>query len=679
MYTPLKVFCYQSIIDSVKGLVQQPRMMQLLNHWKTRNIPSGVMCDIYDGAVWRSLINDQNVLTLAFLLNVDWFQPYKHVAYSVGAIYLTILNLPRQLRYRRENTLVVGIIPGPQEPKLHMNSYLEPLVEELLKLWKGIEMQTAQDICEVKAMLICAACDIPASRKLGGFLGHAAEKGCSRCLKSFPTERFGDKRDYSGFDRSQWPERLVDDHRKYGMCWKHVITLSKRREIEQVHGVRYTELLRLPYLDTVRFTVVDPIHNILLGSAKLLVTLWKDSGILSAGNFDTIQSTIDRFTVPAHIGRIPHKIGSQFSSFTADQWKNWTLIYSIIVLKSILPEQEYRCWCIFVDACHLLCSRAITLDGIMKLDTLLIRFCQEFEHIYGALACTPNLHLHGHMKECIIDFGPASSFWAFPFERLNGILGAVPTNHRDIETQLMRKFSTNQQILQSLESSHDETIEKLLYPFFMLKGSLKHQELPELPLLTEPSVSNFVNNSQSYKLIPPITEGYLNPDEYAAIEQLMKDILGIAYQRTLLLYQYSSAAYIGGELYGALNSLHSNSAMLYARNGNSNCSCALPGVTIKFLKVNIILNVPNHDDKTVEMYLSGLNWLQEHPEKNWFPSPVEVWRKMNLPTFHNQPSSFIPMSNIICRCVYIEESIKFSRVLDEIVTVVVPLSNFYGL
>ena len=38
--------------------------------------------------------------------------------------------------------ILVGISPGPREPSLHMNSYLEPVVRELLQLWKGIEMVT---------------------------------------------------------------------------------------------------------------------------------------------------------------------------------------------------------------------------------------------------------------------------------------------------------------------------------------------------------------------------------------------------------------------------------------------------------------------------------------------------------------------------------------------------------
>lgn len=36
------------------------------------------------------------------MLNVDWFQPFKHTNYSVGAIYVTILNLPRAERFLKK-------------------------------------------------------------------------------------------------------------------------------------------------------------------------------------------------------------------------------------------------------------------------------------------------------------------------------------------------------------------------------------------------------------------------------------------------------------------------------------------------------------------------------------------------------------------------------------------------
>ena len=65
---------------------------------------------------------------IAFMLNIDWFQPYTHTVYSVGVV---IMNLPRTVRFKRQNVIVVGII-GPTEPDHdELNNYLEPLVTEL--------------------------------------------------------------------------------------------------------------------------------------------------------------------------------------------------------------------------------------------------------------------------------------------------------------------------------------------------------------------------------------------------------------------------------------------------------------------------------------------------------------------------------------------------------------------
>ena len=123
------------------------------------------------------------------------------------------------------------------------------------------------------------------------------------------------------------------------------------------------------------FSVVDPMHNILLGTVKLMISIWKEKTLLSARDFGSIQAQVDCFVTRPDVGRIPHKILSGFSSFTADQLKNWALIYSIIVLK---PESDYNCWYVFVQACMLISSRAISQANILHLNDILISFvwCQ---------------------------------------------------------------------------------------------------------------------------------------------------------------------------------------------------------------------------------------------------------------------------------------------------------------
>lgn len=91
-------------------------------------------------------------------------------------------------------------------------------------------------------------------------------------------------------------------------------------------------------------------------------------------------------------------------------------------------------------------------------------------------------HLHCHLQESLLDFGPASSFWSFPFEGLNGVLRSVQTNHQCIEIQLMRNFCSNQHVLQTFENSSDDVLKQLFSPVLSSVGTLEYEELPELPL-----------------------------------------------------------------------------------------------------------------------------------------------------------------------------------------------------
>lgn len=122
------------------------------------------------------------------MLNVDWFQPFKHTNYSVGAIYLSVLNLPREERFKRENIMLIGIIPDmKKEPPT--NTFLQPLVDELNDAWhNGFHIKSRKSKNQTKKFrlaLLCVGCDVPASRKLCGFYGHMANLGCNKCEKSF--------------------------------------------------------------------------------------------------------------------------------------------------------------------------------------------------------------------------------------------------------------------------------------------------------------------------------------------------------------------------------------------------------------------------------------------------------------------------------------------------------------
>lgn len=79
------------------------------------------------------------------------------------------------------------------------------------------------------------------------------------------------------------------------------------------------------------------------------------------------------------------------------------IVFSLFSLKGIFPEEHYKCWQVFANACYLQCRRSISKEQVCVGDTLLKAFCNSFLQSYD---CTMNMHLHLHLSECVHDYGP---------------------------------------------------------------------------------------------------------------------------------------------------------------------------------------------------------------------------------------------------------------------------------
>ena len=152
---PRKVYVYYSIIDTLQRLGSTPAFLQQCEEWREHKseVPNGHLTDVFDGRLWNEWMKWNGVPflevpgNLLFMLNIDWFQPFDHTQYSVGVIYLVIQNLPRAVRFKPENVIIVSTIPGPKEPNYyHLNSYLEPMVNDLVTLFKGVQMKPSNSI-----------------------------------------------------------------------------------------------------------------------------------------------------------------------------------------------------------------------------------------------------------------------------------------------------------------------------------------------------------------------------------------------------------------------------------------------------------------------------------------------------------------------------------------------------
>ena len=97
------------------------------------------------------------------------------------------------------------------------------------------------------------------------------------------------------------------------------------------------------------------------------------------------------------------------------------------------------CWRTFVLACFYICNQAVTIADLAVIDYLLVKFCKEYEVLYGSNRIKPNMQMHGHLVASMKDFGPVYNFWLFSFEQYNGLLGSKPAYL--VVSQITKKVS----------------------------------------------------------------------------------------------------------------------------------------------------------------------------------------------------------------------------------------------
>ena len=212
-------------------------------------------------------------------------------------MYLAIMNLPHNIRYKRENIIILGLIPGPKEPSISIDTYLTPHISDLLSLWQGVLVEVYGGTNRsIHGALLCVACDLLAGRKVCGFLSYTANLGCSCCYHKFGTGVFG-RFNYSGFRWKSW--RLWSGHQQRRDV-KKPSTKTARERAAFRFGCRYFCLLELPYFDPVLMLVIEPMHNLYLGTAKsMFQKVWCKCGIITTSAMNEINKRIESL-IPYH-------------------------------------------------------------------------------------------------------------------------------------------------------------------------------------------------------------------------------------------------------------------------------------------------------------------------------------------------------------------------------------------
>jgi hypothetical protein len=275
---PIKSFVYFDFKDWLANLLSRPGFEERMDKaWKNhikdnqqemRDIFDGNMLQNFTGADGERFGANTAASKYVFSLNVDFFNPNGNKAagksVSCGIAAMVCLNLPPDLRYQPENMYLAGIIPGPAEPPTAcINNYIRPLVDDLLEFWSpGVHFSRTHEFRHGRTVfcaLTAVVCDLPASRKVAGFASHSHEFFCSLCYCTRKRDGYGTT------DYRSWLRRGNADSHEYAERWRNALNAKTATAVLNESGLRWSELLRLPYFDPSRFVVVDAMHNLFLG------------------------------------------------------------------------------------------------------------------------------------------------------------------------------------------------------------------------------------------------------------------------------------------------------------------------------------------------------------------------------------------------------------------------------
>jgi hypothetical protein len=161
-----------------------------------------------DGEAWQQF--DEDFPDFAFdprnvrlAVATDGFTPFSINAapYSCWPVFVTPLNLPPGIIMKSEYTFLALVVPGPEHPGKKLNILMQPLVDELLNLWEGVETWDAslKQNFKMRAAYLWSIHDFPAYGNFSGWSTHG-RLACPVCLCDTKAFRLRNGRKACWFD-----------------------------------------------------------------------------------------------------------------------------------------------------------------------------------------------------------------------------------------------------------------------------------------------------------------------------------------------------------------------------------------------------------------------------------------------------------------------------------------------
>ena len=140
--------------------------------------------DYIHGSAYKEFARGNVLLEddILFSLSTDGFTLFEKFRHDCWPLLLINLNCSPMIRFKVENMLPLGIVPGPKAPR-SIESFLMPMIEEFEVLSGGVYFKGAEGEKSVflRAYIYFVTGDLPAISKLCCLTGFNGRRPCRFC------------------------------------------------------------------------------------------------------------------------------------------------------------------------------------------------------------------------------------------------------------------------------------------------------------------------------------------------------------------------------------------------------------------------------------------------------------------------------------------------------------------
>lgn len=405
--------CNSKETDFFIAIPVEPQIRELVIEYNSkieeyrRHVEDHEIADIMRGSYAQQLHQREPGPCLTLSANTDGAATFRCTTQKpLYPVFLTLNNLPPQLRFSKRNLMLGGLWLAKGEP--NTNLLFKYLCLELRRLKQdGLTIGGTK----YNVSLLQVNLDSVARCKVQNMKQYNGVYGCTFCLH---------------------PGELKDTN--CSRCYPYVENVPKRDDVQTRHimdkvSVNGTEELGVmgktvfSYLvdfDLIQCFPPDYMHSVLLGVMKQLWSLWTESEnhkqpFYIGKRLAEVERRMLDIRPPTAFPRYPRQV-NEYKKYKANEWEPILLHYLYPVLLDILPRRYMEHVMLLSSSIYQLLDPELNEPTISACDKNLKKFLQQFDELYSKRNMSYNIHLLGHLVEAVRNFGALYNFSLFPYE-----------------------------------------------------------------------------------------------------------------------------------------------------------------------------------------------------------------------------------------------------------------------